>query len=328
MNVLDWLEFVGGLIVHFFVDYVKRHPVETAIVVLTIVRLFGTTVQTGWKGVLFRFGRVRQELEPGFHWLIPIVHKVRKVPVRSVTLHLAKQRITTADGLVYEVQANLVYHLADPKAALVEVADVRQGIEAVVPLIVKDLLEGKTRAELVERKGFDEELAARADARLRRWGVAVEQAGFVSIAPTAKTLRLTQLRQRTAERERAVLSYLAAGLSPTVAAALLGADRRPIARSAAHYKTRGRDVVLFRRVFLNEERERAAREHLHQGKGLVQREAALAQADAAPGWRARALARARMASRGSLARPRPHTLTPPAEAAAAAPDSTATDATG
>jgi regulator of protease activity HflC (stomatin/prohibitin superfamily) len=255
---VSWLGHLAEFLLDVIWNYIKGHPIAMALIVLAILRLFGTTVQTGWKGVLFRFGRIRKELEPGFHPLIPIVHRVRKVQVRSATLHLAKQRITTADGLVYDVQANLVYHVADPKAALVEIVDVRQGIDAALTLIVQDLLQTKQRAELVERKGFDEEFAARAKVRLERWGVAVEQAGFVSIAPTAKTLRLTQLRQLVTERHGILERYLAEGLSALIAAALLGTDRQPLGHSAARYRKRGREVALRRRALQADQRRHLA----------------------------------------------------------------------
>jgi CheY-like chemotaxis protein len=47
-----------------------------SVVAAPFVRLFGTTVQTGWKGVLFSFGRATRELEPGFHMLIPFVQRM------------------------------------------------------------------------------------------------------------------------------------------------------------------------------------------------------------------------------------------------------------
>src|SRR5437879_5166983 len=82
------------------VGYIVSNPVVVGLAVLGLLRLMGTTVQTGYKGVLFVFGRVRKELEPGFHPLLPMVMAVRQTPVRSITLDLPRQRLTSADGLV------------------------------------------------------------------------------------------------------------------------------------------------------------------------------------------------------------------------------------
>ena len=231
LDVLWWLA-------EYVVNYVKEHPVNSVIFAVIVLRLFGTTVQTGWKGVLFSFGRARRELEPGFHMLVPFVQRVRKIPIRSITLHLPMQRITTADGLVYDVQANLVYRIVDPTRSFVQIADFRKGCEAVLPVIIQDLLGTQTHAQLQERKALDEEFTRRAEVKLERWGAIVEQAGFMSISPTSRTLRLTQLSQLIRERERVMQQYRAQGLSPELAATLLGADRKVSSHSAARYRAR------------------------------------------------------------------------------------------
>src|SRR5438445_9955353 len=91
------------------------------LVVLAIVRSFGTTVQSGRAGVLFFCGRTRKVLEPGFHPHIPLLHKVKDTPIRSVTLDLPRQRVSTGDGLVYDVDATLIYRVDDPVKALTAV---------------------------------------------------------------------------------------------------------------------------------------------------------------------------------------------------------------
>lgn len=237
---LGLLRWVGEEIV----SYAREHPVETFLALLALLRLFGTTVQTGWKGVLFVWGRARRELEPGFHPLLPLVHAVRQTPVRSITLHLPRQHVTTADGLVYEVEVNLVYHVAEPLRALVQIDDLRKGCETLLPLLVQGLLHGQTREALQDRRTLDEELAARADRALQRWGVRVEQAGFLTIAPSRKSLRLTQLALRVAERRRILEDYVTRGLSPAVAVALLGSDQRPVSRALRYRRRRLPSTVL------------------------------------------------------------------------------------
>jgi hypothetical protein len=234
-ELADLLLIVLQAILAFVVGYATQHPVLTALAVLGLLRLFGITVQTGHKGVLFVFGRVRKELEPGFHFLLPVVITARTTPVRSVTLDLPRQRITTADGLVYDVRANIVYRVADPKLALTQIDNLRHGIEVILALIVQDLLRDQTRAGVLNFKDLDAEFSARAEAALGRWGVTLEQAGFQSIAPTHKTLRLTQLAALGGERARALHDMIAQGVSVNAALALLGADRRLVGHSTARY---------------------------------------------------------------------------------------------
>lgn len=245
--VVDLLEvlLVGvQLAIAFVVGYATANPVATALAALALVRQFGTTVQTGSKGVLFVWGRVRKELEPGFHPLVPVMMAVRKTPVRSITLELPPQRVTTTDGLVYEVRANIVYRVADPKRALTEINNLRHGIETLLALIAADLLRGLTRGAILQVKALEAELRGQAERQLARWGVTVEQAGFTSIAPTKRTLHVTQLALRGAERERTLEALIAHGMSPMAAVALLGADRQLVGHAAARYRALHRTAHL------------------------------------------------------------------------------------
>src|SRR3954466_5387539 len=96
-NLLDLLVDLGSAVAAGVVGYAVRHPGQVLLVLFALLRTLGTTVQTGQAGVLFSFGRARRVLEPGFHPLIPFLQRVRQIPIRSVTLDLHKQRVTTAD---------------------------------------------------------------------------------------------------------------------------------------------------------------------------------------------------------------------------------------
>ena len=92
-----------------------------AIVTATVVRAMGVTIKSGETALLFSFGRARKELQPGFHLLIPFLQVARKMPSRSRTLDLPSQRVVTNEGLVYHVDANLVYRIVDVHKAVVEI---------------------------------------------------------------------------------------------------------------------------------------------------------------------------------------------------------------
>jgi regulator of protease activity HflC (stomatin/prohibitin superfamily) len=235
-DAVEVIRFVLEIAVAFVIAYASAHPLQTALAILALLRQLGTTVQTGSKGVLFVWGHVRKELEPGFHPLVPLMMTVRKTPVRSITLELPHQRVTTADGLVYDVQPNIVYHVADPKRAVTEIDNLRHGIEAMLAVSAAELLRDLTRTEVLQVKTLEAELLVRVAKKVARWGVAVEQAGFTSIAPTKKTLHLTQLALRTAERERVLDKLSADGVPRTAAVALLGVERRLIGHATGRYR--------------------------------------------------------------------------------------------
>jgi regulator of protease activity HflC (stomatin/prohibitin superfamily) len=231
----DFLSSVPGVLWRWLWEFAKRRPVVVILVVVAIVRSFGTTVQSGQAGVLFSWGRARKVLEPGFHPLIPVMQQVRHTPIRSVTLDLRPQRVSTADGLVYDVDATVIYHVEDPIKALTSVDDVKRGVTNLVPLLVAELMRGQSLGMLSERSALDADLKTRAQEALGRWGLVVEQAGLNSIAPTRPTARLTQLGARVRERAALLREELASGVPVSLAVALVACGATPRSHSAARY---------------------------------------------------------------------------------------------
>jgi hypothetical protein len=200
-----------------------------------MARAFGVMIQSGHRGVLFRWGRAVKELEPGFHWLIPIVHGVKKTPVRSVTVELPEQKVMTADGLVYDASVNVVYRVQDATKALTLVDHLDAGCRAAIPIIVTEVLRVRYQSQLVDCISLDRELTQRMSAWVTRWGLVIEQARFTTIAPSKSVLHTTQLRSRTAERARALYWLLNGGLAPEFALVLIGSERYPVGKSTRRY---------------------------------------------------------------------------------------------
>lgn len=202
-----------------------------AATVYAIVRRSAVTVTSGTTGLKFSFGRATKVCEPGFHPLIPFFQRVRVIPTRARTLDLPAQRVTTLDGLVYEVDANLVYRVVDVRKALIEIDDLDKGMLQMLALSVQDVLRGLDRARLRVSEGLDRALAAEMAGRLAPWGVAVERAGLVTINPLAQTARITMLEALARTRLRAVERFVEHGVPRASALALLGTPTRLIRRT-------------------------------------------------------------------------------------------------
>jgi hypothetical protein len=87
---------------------------------------------------------------------------------------------------------------------------------------------------------LDRELSERISARIARWGLVVEQAGFTTIAPAKGVLQTTQLRSRTMERARVLRDLIDGGLDAESALVMIGTERQPVAKSSRPYHTRTR----------------------------------------------------------------------------------------
>jgi regulator of protease activity HflC (stomatin/prohibitin superfamily) len=197
-----------------------------------VTRLAGKTVNSGEIGVKFSFGRAVRVCEPGFYPLIPIFQTVRTVPSRARTLDLPRQRLTTANGFVFEVDANVVYRVLDPQKALIQIDSLEKGMLQILGLSVYELLSQLDGDELRVGRELDQRLAERMGQRLEPWGVTVERAGFATLNPSRETIRITQLQRLAATRAKAVATFSRHGLEGA-ALGLLGASGRYVSRTHA-----------------------------------------------------------------------------------------------
>jgi hypothetical protein len=238
MSLHDTLRLAGTIVQavwRFAVDHAFSNPWAVGAALYGLARSFGVQIQSGQRGVLFRWGKVVKELEPGFHWLVPLVHAAKKTPVRSITIVLADQKVMTADGLVYHVGVNFVYRVENATRALTLVDHVDAGCRAAVPIIVTDVIRVREQAQLVDRESLDHELFERVNGWIARWGLVLEQAGFTTIAPNKSVLAITQLRSLATERARALYAFIDRELDPEFALVMIGSVRRPMAKTSRRY---------------------------------------------------------------------------------------------
>lgn len=195
--------------------------------VMALVRAMGVKIYSGQTGLRFSFGRAGRELQHGFHPMIPFVQRARRMPTRSRTLDLPSQRVATLQGLVYHVDANLVYRIVDVRKAMIEIDHVEKGMLQMLGLGVQEVVRAASQEDIRHSESLDRKLAENLAARLEPWGVEVERAGFPSITPSPQSLRITQLSQITSERHGTQERLTRAGVDPRLSLALIGTRSFP-----------------------------------------------------------------------------------------------------
>jgi len=227
------------------VDEVFNNVYLVGAAVWAFFRALGVTVQTGQTGLRFTLGRAGQQLEPGFHWMVPFVQRARVVPTRSRTLDLEDQRVATRDGLVVVASATLVWRIENVAKSIIEVDHLLKAMTDWLSVAAARVLSGAARADLdlraeeSESPELDRRLEAELTELLAPWGVRVERAGFPTIAPSPRTAALLQTRERVRTRRRAHR--------------MLGGDSVALLFSGA------RPALPVRRAKVAAERERASR---------------------------------------------------------------------
>jgi regulator of protease activity HflC (stomatin/prohibitin superfamily) len=88
----------------------------TVLIVLALLAVLGLAlsvriVKQYEKGVLFRLGRVIGVREPGLTLIMPLIHILRRVSLRIVTMPIQSQGIITRDNVSIDVSAVAYYHV-------------------------------------------------------------------------------------------------------------------------------------------------------------------------------------------------------------------------
>src|SRR4030043_178589 len=95
-----------------------------AIVVLVTLTKSVTTIRQAEKGIVERFGRYKETLDPGLRFLVPFVDSLRaRIDMRETVLDIEPQAVITKDNVGITVDAVVYYYVTDAKAVRYEVAN-------------------------------------------------------------------------------------------------------------------------------------------------------------------------------------------------------------
>jgi regulator of protease activity HflC (stomatin/prohibitin superfamily) len=154
------------------------------------------------RGVIFRLGRLIGAKGPGLFFIIPLVDKMVKVDLRTITLDVPPQEVITHDNVPVNVNAVVYFRVVDPQASVVEVLD---HIEATRQISMTTLRSVVGRVELddilAERDKLNRELQQIIDEHTDPWGIKVSIVEIKDVKiPT--DMQRAIARQAEAERER------------------------------------------------------------------------------------------------------------------------------
>ena len=160
------------------------------------------------RGVIFRLGRVRtvagtpQPKGPGLIFLIPIVDKLVKVSLRTVTMDVPPQDVITRDNVSIKVNAVIYFRVMDPIKAIIEIENYLYGTSQLSQTTLRSVC-GQVELDhlLYERDKINIQLQEILDKHTDPWGVKVTTVEVKAI-DLAEEMRRAMARQAEAERER------------------------------------------------------------------------------------------------------------------------------
>jgi len=155
------------------------------------------------RAVVFRLGRLFPHPKgPGLIVLIPIVDRMVKVDLRTITLTIPPQEVITKDNVPARVNAVAYFRIVDPQASVVQVENFMVATSQIAQTTLRSVLGQHMLDELLsERDKINAILQSIIDEQTAPWGIKVSVVEVRDVEIPADMQR-AMARQAEAERER------------------------------------------------------------------------------------------------------------------------------
>jgi hypothetical protein len=139
---------------------------------------------------------------PGLFILIPMVDRMVKVGLRTVTLDVPPQDLITRDNVPVRVTAVIYFRVVDPNKSVIEVEDHVLATSQISQTTLRSVLGQKNLDDLLtNREAINEELQKIIDEQTEPWGIKVSVVEVKDVE-IPQNMQWAMARQAESERER------------------------------------------------------------------------------------------------------------------------------
>jgi regulator of protease activity HflC (stomatin/prohibitin superfamily) len=155
------------------------------------------------RGIVFRLGRLfPQPKGPGLIWLIPVVDRMVRVDLRTITLNIPPQEVITKDNVPVRVNAVAYFRIVAPQDAIVQVENFMVATSQIAQTTLRSVLGQHQLDELLsEREKINAILQEIIDQATGPWGIKVSIVEVKDVE-IPQGMQRAMARQAEAERER------------------------------------------------------------------------------------------------------------------------------
>jgi regulator of protease activity HflC (stomatin/prohibitin superfamily) len=173
-----------------------------ALIIVILLALAIRILREYQRGVIFRLGRLIAQKGPGLILLIPVIDRMVRVDLRTVTLDVPPQELITRDNVTVRVNAVAYFRVVDANRAITEVENFLLATSQISQLTLRSVL-GKAELDslLAERERLNSELQQIIDDQTEPWGIKVTTVEVKDVELPADMQRAIAI-QAEAERER------------------------------------------------------------------------------------------------------------------------------
>ncbi len=154
------------------------------------------------RAVIFRLGRLVPHRGPGVIYVIPIIERMVRIDMRTITMDIPPQDVITRDNVSVKVNAVLYFRVIDPSKATVEIENYLFATSQLAQTTLRSVC-GQAELDdlLAEREKINSHLQEILDAQTDPWGIKVSLVEVKHI-DLPQEMQRAIARQAEAERER------------------------------------------------------------------------------------------------------------------------------
>jgi regulator of protease activity HflC (stomatin/prohibitin superfamily) len=178
-------------------------PVGTVIIIALLIFITGIKILREYeRAVIFRLGRMVASRGPGITYVIPLIEKMVRVDLRTVTMDVPPQDVITRDNVSVKVSAVLYFRVLDPARAIREVEHYLFATSQLAQVTLRSVCgQGELDELLAERDKINARIQTILDSQTEPWGVKVVLVELKHI-DLPQEMQRAMAKQAEAERER------------------------------------------------------------------------------------------------------------------------------
>lgn len=178
-------------------------PAGTFGIIVAILIISGIKIMKEYqRAVIFRLGRMVGARGPGIIYVIPLIEKMIRVDLRTVTMDIPPQDVITRDNVSVKVSAVLYFRVLDPNRAIREVENYLFATSQLAQVTLRSVCgQGELDELLAERDKINARIQTILDAQTDPWGIKVVLVELKHI-DLPQEMQRAMAKQAEAERER------------------------------------------------------------------------------------------------------------------------------
>ncbi len=178
-------------------------PLYIFLIILGVLLVTGIKILKEYeRGVIFRLGRMTDPRGPGIIYVIPLIERMRRMDLRTITMDVPSQDIITRDNVSVKVNAVVYFRVLEPNRAVREVASFLFATSQLAQVTLRSVCGQAELDELLaERERINSRLQEILDTQTDPWGIKVVLVELKHI-DLPQEMQRAMAKQAEAERER------------------------------------------------------------------------------------------------------------------------------